>query len=276
MTMDRKPQLIQHKKEQIMHRNRFASIIIALFVATGCNEATIAKIVVPTTPTVAQAAKRVLRPVLIVGSDFQSTTISVFDAESLTMIAENVLNSGTVTPLLSTALSGDVVLAQRPTTTSDWVLIDRTNGTLDIVDDSYSVVNQISVGSNPHDYLELSATQGFVARFGFSLANDGKSVADGDDLLEVNPQSGALGTKIAMTPFTAPAANSTVTSAPIYGRADLLLPVQNRVYAVLQNLSSNFFGGEAIVVVIDPVAKAKTARLQIYGVKNCADGFSTQ
>ena len=62
--------------------------------------------------------------------DYTSSLLSLVDPATATLLHDNCLNSGSVAPQLSQALSGDVVLPSAPLPGHPLVLIDRGNNAL--------------------------------------------------------------------------------------------------------------------------------------------------
>jgi len=63
-------------------------------------------------------------------SDYTSSLLSLVDPATATLVHDNCLNSGSVAPQLSQALSGSVVLPSAPLPGHPLVLIDSTNSAL--------------------------------------------------------------------------------------------------------------------------------------------------
>lgn len=204
--------------------------------------------------------------------DYTSVALSLLDTAG-NVVAESFLDSGSQTPQLSTALSGDVVPAGNPTPASEVVVIDRTNSVLTWIDpDSRTVLRQRVVGEpfyghNPHDYLELSNSKGYVTRWDPVYNEDGE-LESGSDILVFDPSTGEeLGT-IDLSGEVVAVPN---TTANTLARPDRLLAVEDYVYVVLQNITDDgsFVAANSVVAVIDPENDRVVGSLVLDGLENC-------
>ena len=209
----------------------------------------------------------------IIGSDYKSTVVSLADPVKGTLTQDDCIDSGSVAPTLSFALSGDTVLSSQTQANHELLLIDRTNTALDfIAPKTCQVDRQISVGtgfySNPRDVVSISATKAYVTRFETNPHPSGAPNANdqGNDLLIINPASGAITGRIDMAPYATP-----VDGAVIQARPDRAFLAAGRVYVTLSNLSADFkIAGAGRVVMVDPVKDAVTGVIDLPGYKSCS------
>jgi hypothetical protein len=203
----------------------------------------------------------------VVNSDYMSTVLSLVDISGTSLIKDDCLDSGAVSPTLSLALSGDVVLAGSTQPGGEVLLLDRTNSALDWVDPAgCSVRLQATVGhfaANPHDVVALSASKVYVTRYesnptpGLADANDG-----GNDVVVIDPRTGAIRGRIDMAPYA---------GANVQSRPDRMIAANGKVYVTLNNLDGGFKAvGAGLVAVIDPAKDAVTSTLDLSPYKNCS------
>lgn len=202
--------------------------------------------------------------VIHVDKDYASSLLSLVDPASGTLVRDNCLNSGSVPPELSLALSGDVVLPSAPLPGHPLILIDRGNGNLIWVDPAdCSVTRQVNVGDGflayPHDVLAVTADKLYVTRYG-SNPKPTTTLDGGGDILVLN--QGAPVARINLAPY-APAAG--LTPNPDRGRV-----LDGKLYVTLNSFSADFSkAGTGRVVVVDPVSDTVTGSIDLTGLQNC-------
>ena len=143
----------------------------------------------------------------VVASDYLSTAVALLDDRGR-LLEEAWVDSGTVAPGLSMALSGDVVLPTEPPPPGRLVLLDR-YGT-DVVDHfdlatgrmlgqwptSVAPAGGAAWRPNPHDVVRLpdagGAPRWVVSRFEPNLDPDAPGLDRGDDLLVLDAAGRAL------------------------------------------------------------------------------------
>jgi hypothetical protein len=201
----------------------------------------------------------------VINSDYRSASLSLVDPVMRTVRKDGCISSGTATPRLSMALSGDVTLPSQPQPGNFVVLVDRGNATLTWVDPgSCNVVSQMSVSggfkSNPHDVLVLTATKGYVTRYGTAMSGEGSDIAI------INPTAGTITGRIDLKgQATMGPAGKTILPGP-----DRMVLVDGKVYVVLNNLTAAYdAAGAGRVVVIDPATDMVTGNIDLPTLKNC-------
>jgi hypothetical protein len=250
----------------LAHPVRLFAILAALSSAlagAGCNDSpqpTI-DVVVPTSGLV------------VLSSDYQTTSVSLVDPRARALVHDRCVDSNTVPPKLSLALSGDVMLASQPQVGGDVVLIDNTNNALSwVVPQTCVIRDQLSVGdfkALPHDVISVSASKAYVIRFGTNAAPTSDPLSRGDDLLIVNPRAeggASIIGRIDMAPYAAP-----VAGAVIQARPDRGLLVGDKAYVTLASQSDDFAStGEGRIVIVDTATDTVSGMIALPGLAGCA------
>jgi hypothetical protein len=201
----------------------------------------------------------------IVASDHKSTSVSLYMPGAAAITRERCLDSGSTAPMLSAALSGDVVLPSQPQPNHQLVLIDRKSGALTWLDPATcTVLRQVNVGawSNPQDIVTVGA-KSYVTRYN---ANPG-NMAEGSDVLVIDAATGTTLKAIDLRPSASESLTPGKTILPFPTRA---VQLGGLVYVVLNDLSPDFdAAGMGRVVVIDPATDAVTGAIDLPGLANC-------
>ncbi|HEX3693898.1 MAG TPA: hypothetical protein VH374_00805 [Polyangia bacterium] len=212
--------------------------------------------------------------IAVVNSDYNnSTNVSLFDPATGKLTFDNCLNSGSMPAGLSLTLSGDVVLPSAAQPGHELLLIDRTTAALTYLDPTTCTVKrQFSVGtgfpSDPHDVVALSDSKAYVTRYKPNPAptDDPNDFDDGDDLLIINPATGAVSGRIALTPFAGQVNGTAVKARP--GIAKL---ISGKVYVALDNLSVDYMTtADGRILVVDPATDTVSGMIDLPGLKNCS------
>ncbi len=203
--------------------------------------------------------------VSVVCSDYTSTNIAIAGADG-TARSGSFVSSGSATPGLSLALSGDVDVPFVPPASGRVVVIDR-YGTdvltwMDLA--RASVLAQLPVGtgfeSNPHDYVEVDATRAFVTRYGSNPTPGRQSLDQGGDVLVVDTAKYAIVGRIAM-----PEENPALQPCP-----DTMNWLGGDVVVTLGRFAADFSQvGEGRFVGISPATSAIAWTVDVTGLKNC-------
>jgi hypothetical protein len=238
----------------------FAAAAAALLLAAGCSDDE------GLAPAPADAAAPASAGLAVVNSDHRSTAISLLDPAGRTITKDPCLHSGSQAPMLSAALSGDVVLPSQPQPGGELTIIDRMNGTLTWVNAAgCAVLRQMSTGafpSNPQDVVgDLPGGRAYVTRYGSNPAK----TEEGNDVLIIDAKAGkALGT------IDLRASASTVAGKTILPGPTRALKLGNDVYVALNNLSDDFMdAGAGRVVVIDASTDKVKGTIELPALKNC-------
>ncbi len=165
-------------------------VLASLLLAAGCAE--------PTSCPPADLAPLERTPAFaFVASDYASSAIGLLDADGR-LLREAWLDSGTVTPRVETALSGDVVLGSTPLAPCVLTVVERRFHVVTLLDvctsDASAVVRgQIDVGAsfdaNPQDVIPIDETRALVSRFDRNLMPEPGPLERGNDLLLVDWQA---------------------------------------------------------------------------------------
>jgi len=207
--------------------------------------------------------------IVVVNSDYSSTSISILDRDG-NLLKDGCLSTGTGTPGLALALSGDVVLPTQVPLGGPVAIIDRdkNNNAVTWLDPvTCTPLGQLAVAtgfaSDPHDVVTLSASKAYVTRYN----ENGAATAvpddfdEGDDLLIVDPTQLKITGRIDLKPF-APAG-----TLPY---ADRALLVEGQVYVSLNAISLDYsIYGTGRILIVDPVADRVVSFIDLPGVKNC-------
>jgi hypothetical protein len=206
----------------------------------------------------------------VLGGDFTSSVVSLLASDG-TLAKDDCLDSGTATGnKLSFALSGDVALPSQPQSGGKLWIVDRGNAALTILEPTTCApVGQFSVAtgfkSNPHDVVVLSDTKAYVTRYDKSVAPT-SPLATGDDVIILDPKTGALTGRIDLAEQATPLAGFAIQARP-----DRMVLSGGKVYVSLNNQDAKvpFTASEGAVVVIDPVTDAVIAKVALTGLKGC-------
>lgn len=205
--------------------------------------------------------------IAVIGTDYLSTSVSVLEIGTGDLLAEGVLHSGSATPGLSVALSGDVVLPRAPNPLHHLLLLDRyPNSVVTVLDGAtFEVLGQIPVATgfpaNPHDLLWLQADKAYVARYEANPTPGREPFDGGDDLVVVDLEAGAVTGRIPLGPHADPG---------LLARPERMVLAGDRVWVVLGHLAEDFgAAGPGRLVAVDPEEDAVAAVLDLPEVENC-------
>ncbi len=194
--------------------------------------------------------------VVVVHSDYKTSLVSLVDPATSTVTRDDCIDSGSKPALLTTTLSGDVVVPTQPQPGGDLLLIDRQNSTLTWVSPkSCEVLRQVNVGEgkmvNPQDVIPASASKAYVSRY----------AAEASDLAVIDLNTGAITGHIDLKP-QAPAGFLANPSRGVL--------VGGKVYVVLTALSDDSKrGGPGRVALVDPSTDTVTSVIELSALKNC-------
>jgi len=196
--------------------------------------------------------------VVVVHSDYKTTVVSLVDPATGTLTKDDCIDSGSKPGMLTTTLSGDVVVPTQPQPNGQVLLIDRQNSTLTwVAPKTCEVTRQVNIGAgkavNPEDVIPVSATKAYVTRY----------AADASDLLVIDPSTGTMGASIDLKP-SAPTGATPVLPNPSRG-----VFAGGKAYVVLTALSADSKSGAAgRVVVVDTATDMVTGTIDL-ALKNC-------
>ena len=245
-------------------RNFLVPIVVASLGLTGCDLLPEVEIdtggdVVTQAPS-DSTAYTLPSGILVVGSDYVSTDIYAADASA--GLSDVLLNSGSQTSVLSTAISGDVIMSGSASrVTHEAVLIDRTNGTLTFLDteDNFAVLRQFTVGQagdNPYDYAQVTDDTAFVALYFATY------------LQIIDPRDGQSKATVDLSEQVAQSDSTTATETT--PNASSLVRAGDTLYVVLENGTPDYSAnGTAVVVGISLADHSIISRTELSGKENC-------
>jgi hypothetical protein len=206
----------------------------------------------------------------VVNSNYTRTVVSLIDPIAQKLVHDDCVDSDTVAPGLSLAISGDITLPSQPQLGHDLVLMDGVNSALTWVDPQRCAIRQqLSLGTFnvfPHDVIAISDSKSYVTRYGKNGTPTSDALSIGDDLLIIDPNTVAAIGRIDMAPYAAAVAGTTIQARPDHG-----LLVDGKVYVTLGNQSADYSAaGEGRIVVIDTATDQVTGTIALTGLKGCS------
>jgi hypothetical protein len=204
--------------------------------------------------------------------DYTSSLLSLVDPATATLVRDNCLNSGSVAPQLSQALSGDVVLPSAPLPGHPLVLIDQKNNALVWVNPTdCTVARQLSVSArfaaNPHDVVAISPNKFYATRYQTNPnpSADPSDLDEGGDLLVLDLDLGKAVSRIDLSSYAA-------GGAGINPNPDRARVLDGKIYVTLNNLSADMVSqaGPGRVVVVDPATDTVSSVIDLPDFKDCS------
>jgi hypothetical protein len=234
-----------------------------VFVGVGCSSSTPPN-TNATIPTTGLA---------VLNSDYSTTSLSLVDPTTRAVVHDDCVDSNTVPPTLSLALSGDVGLPSHPQAGGDVVLVDDVNSALTWVDpQTCKIRHQLSVAdfkAFPHDVISVSASKAYVTRFGTNATPTADPMSLGEDLLIIDPSSSPQPTivgRIDMAPFAA-----TVAGATVQARPDKGVLVGDNLYVTLASQSADYTAtGVGRIAIVDTTTDQVSGMLDLTGLAGCS------
>jgi hypothetical protein len=236
----------------------------AVLATLGCRSSEAPTVPVTTpTPTTGLA---------VLNSDYSTTSLSLVDPTTHAVVHDACVDSNTVPPTLSLALSGDVALPSHPQKGGSVVLIDDGNNALTWVDpQTCKISHQISIANfkaYAHDVISVSATKAYVTRFGTNPAPTADPMSLGNDILIIDPSSSPQPTivgRIDMAPYASP-----VAGAMIEARPDKGILIGDKVYVTLASQSADYRAtGIGRIVEIDTTTDEVSGMIDIPSLAGC-------
>lgn len=208
----------------------------------------------------------------VLNSDYKTSSLSLVDPSTRAVVRDACVDSNSVPPTLSLALSGDVALPSHPQAGGDVLLIDDGNNALTWVDpQTCKIRHQISISdfkSYAHDVISVSATKAYVIRFGTNPAPSADPMSLGDDILIIDPSSSPQPTivgRIDMAPYAALVAGATIEARPDKG-----ILIGDKLYVTLASQSADYSAtGVGRVVEIDTTTDLVSGMFDIPSLAGC-------
>lgn len=201
----------------------------------------------------------------IVCSDFVTTNVAISGLDGTTL-SGSFVSSGSTTPGLTTALSGDVDVPYVPPASGRALIIDRygTNVLTWLDPATATVIQQLPVGTgfqaNPHDYVEVSPTEAFVSRYGTNPNPGQQAFDEGGDLLVIDTTRYTITGRIAI-----PEENPALQPAP-----DTMNWLGGDVVVTLGRVSSDFTQvGDGRFIGVSPTAMSIEWTVTVTGLQSC-------
>jgi len=209
--------------------------------------------------------------VAVIGCDYASSSLALLEPVAGDLVTEGLLHSGSATPGLSVALSGDVVLPSASPVGDALVLIDRyPAGVLTfLAPTTGEVLGQLPVArgfaANPQDVLAWSPSRAFVSRYEANPDPQAAPGERGDDLLVIDPGRREVLGRVDLAPLLA-----SVGSEGVQARPGRLARAGGSLWVALGHLSRRFdVAGDALIGQVDPEAGVALRALVVPGVANC-------
>ncbi len=206
------------------------------------------------------------RAISVGSTDYASTNVSIVSPRGA-VLSESIISSGSASPGVTTALSGDVVFPSTVNRSGKLTLIDRyPNSVVTWLDvETGSVVRQLSVStgfaSNPHDYIEVSDHKAYVSRYESNPVPGKEPLDGGGDALVIDLGDYSITGRI---PLASPGDG---TYLP---RPDRMLAVGSEVWILLGRLDADFKpAGASRLVGIDPTSDSVAWTLDLPDAANC-------
>jgi len=204
----------------------------------------------------------------VVSTDYASTSVAVL-GEGGAVLSGAMISSGSAGTGTSAALSGDVVLPRDAPTSGHLVLLDRyPNAVLTWLDvEQGRVLGQARVAtgfpSNPHDYVEVSATKAYVSRYGKNPKPGREAMDAGDDVLVLDPTTFAITGRIDLDAY----------GDGFLARPDRMLRLGSTVLLLLGRTDAGYKNaGDGRIVGLDVASDTPRFAVDLPGVANCG-GF---
>jgi len=217
----------------------------------------------------------------LVTSDYTSSAIALLDADGA-LLTEAYLDSGSASPGLAAALSGDVSLPTEAPGAGRLYWLDRLGvdlvGEADLATGALSqyattptaVPGEAAFRANPHDVLALPDGRWLVSRYEPNYASDASELDRGNDLVLLDPASHALLGRVGLEALDEDVVGPDGT-VPTYARPDRMVLRAGRVVVGLARLSVDFkIAAPGAVAVVD----ADTGELQttlLSGLEGCGE-----
>jgi hypothetical protein len=189
----------------------------------------------PPVPPSSNQGKGPSHGLAVICSDYTSTAVALLNDNATEVLSPLLVHSGSATPGILTAFSGDVVLPTTAPEDGSIVLLDRyPNAVITRVDPvTGQVLRQTKVGvgfaANPHDVLMFDDGAMVITRFNANpQGGDTLDSNQGDDVVLLDHE-GTLLSSLSMS-----------LDGPVLGRPDRLLAVNDTLWISLNRISLDY------------------------------------
>ncbi|MCZ6807974.1 MAG: hypothetical protein O7F08_13535 [Deltaproteobacteria bacterium] len=211
----------------------------------------------------------------VLSTDFTSSAISLLDEDG-DVLADEWLTSGTTSPILVAALSGDVAFPTKQLGDGSLVVIDRLN--TDVISRfematgglygpvrTQGTSDVAAFSSNPQDCVFLSDTLAWITRNQPSFEEAPEPDVAGNDLFEFDPSTMTLtGGRIDFSSF-----NEQIDGVTVYARPNRLVRLEDFLLVGLDGFSADFTVAMPGKVVVVEIATGDVIGFSLGGAKNC-------
>ncbi|AKF04319.1 hypothetical protein [Sandaracinus amylolyticus] len=218
----------------------------------------------------------------VVLSDYASTAIAMVRADG-TAVDDRWVTSGTVSPGLVAALSGDVAIPSAGIGDGTLWLLDRfrTDVLTRIEVPSGEVLGQVRThdaaggegawSSNPHDVALVADDLAWISRFEANLDPAAPELERGNDLYAIDPSSMARrGMRIGFEQYDVEVAGADGSRATAHARPSSIVRLGDVLVVGLARLTGAFDGaGEGAIVEVS-LASHATRLIALEGLHDCA------
>ena len=208
------------------------------------------------------------RGLVVVGSDYQSTNVSLVGLDGA-VLSSSLVYSASTSSALSAPLSGDVVTPNTPVTGAEVVLIDRYPASvlswIDLATAQVRAQLDVRTGfaSNPQDYLELSSAKAYVSRYETNSTPGVEPFDGGGDVLVVDPTVPGIVDRIDLSAAVDQAAG-------FLARAGPMVVVDEHAYVLVAAYDATFGqSAPSRVVTIDTTTDEIAGVTVLEGLHGC-------
>jgi hypothetical protein len=199
----------------------------------------------------------------LVMSDYLSTELALLDLDGRVTDASFLSTASTETDGLAFPLSGDIVVPLG--NSGELVVLDRygTNVVSFVDTKTAKVRAQLPVGmgfeSNPHDYLQLTETEGALVRYGQNPNPGQEKFDDGGDLLFIDSEEALVEESVVFESYD-----------KLPPRPSQISRVGDTLYVTLDRLAVDYLSmGDAMLVPVSITSRKASTPLRLRGLKSC-------
>lgn len=202
----------------------------------------------------------------VLGTDYASTEVGVIGFDGV-VLAKGFVSDASATTGLSAPLGADVVAPTMPTSSGDVVLVGRTPaGVLTWIDPTGAQpIRQLALGAgtNPKDYVEVSATKAYVPRG--DVNDDAENPLErGGDVVVIDTRSRTMTKSIDVVGAVANVVPNFVA------HPERIVATGGATFLVATTYGAGFAtSGDSVIVRMDASTDAITGVLVLPGLRGC-------